>query len=425
MAQLARRPNRPVRVGQGRAAQHHQVDEFLADDAVRILRYAQVPARRHGNLHLGADAVRPLNHEAHVIHRRVDHVVRVEAQRQVRQVQAVLFHHFDGRHGIVKLGACRMQVVRAQAHRQRILFRPYRAHGVQRLAMKPGAVRHAAAVLVGALIGQGREKTGPQVAVRVVHLQPFVARVQRTPGGVRIGFVQPLDLLYRERVDRENVATAAIRNGGRGDTGPAIGVLGWQLLAGAGGGGAAVRRDFTALAAGVAKLDGGHRAHALNDGDDPGVAFNLLVVPDAGAGCRGAAIGGDGHLLPKHQGKAAGRTGAEVAHVVIVQLAVDRVVHRHGGHHGPVAQGHALEGVWAEKIGHGCLSKSLKKGGSGTAATMPQLCLNTRVRTVKRALDLGCQRSRVRCFCRAKIRSMLPFHGQGLGEICDRPPRWR
>jgi hypothetical protein len=73
-----------------------------------------------------------------------------------------------------------------------------------------------------------------------------------------------------------------------------------------------------------------------------GVTLDLLVVVDAGAAGRCPPVRGDGHLLAEDQREAAGRTSAEIAHVVIVQLAVNRVVHGHRRHHGAIAQGYSL-----------------------------------------------------------------------------------
>ena len=159
--------------------------------------------------------------------------------------------------------------------------------------------------------------------------------------------MQVFDLLDGQFLDWVDVAAATIGNGGRRDAGPAVRVVRRELLPGAFGIGAAVGRQFAALAAGVAKLDGGHSAHPLDDRRDAGVALDLVVAPDAGAGGRGPAVGGDRHLLAEHQCEIAGCTGPKVAYVVVVQLTINRVVHRHRRHYGAVAQGHAFKRVGA------------------------------------------------------------------------------
>ena len=53
----------------------------------------------------------------------------------------------------------------------------------------------------------------------------------------------------------------------------------------------------------------------------------------------------DGHLLAEHEPEAPGGPGAKVAHMVVVELAVDRIVHGHRRHGDAVAQGHTLQSV--------------------------------------------------------------------------------
>ena len=72
----------------------------------------------------------------------------------VGEVEAVLLHPADRGDRLLELGAGGVEVVRAQPHGQRQVLGPHRADGVQRLEVEPGPVLQAAAVGVGALVGQ-------------------------------------------------------------------------------------------------------------------------------------------------------------------------------------------------------------------------------------------------------------------------------
>ena len=214
-----------------------------------FLRDAEIPARAHGDADLAAHAVGALQHEADLVHRRIGHLVGVEAEREVGEVEPVVLHHLDGGDGIVELRALGMEIVGAEPHRQRVFFRPYRADRIERLAVEACTVLDAAAVLVGALIGERREEARAEVAVRIMHLEPSVAGLERAPGGFRVGLVQALDLVDRQLVYRIDVPAAAIGDRRGRDAGPAVGVVGRQLLPGAFRIGAAMRRKLTALSA--------------------------------------------------------------------------------------------------------------------------------------------------------------------------------
>ena len=71
--------------------------------------------------------------------------------------------------------------------------------------------------MILALVGQWREEAGAQVAVRIVHLQPLVARIERAHRGVGVRLVDALDLVDAELLDRVDVAATAIGNVGRRD----------------------------------------------------------------------------------------------------------------------------------------------------------------------------------------------------------------
>ena len=104
-----------MRVGQGRAAKHHQIDQLFADVAIGVLRHTEVPTGGHRDTHLGAHPVGPPDHEADFFQWGVDHLVGVEAEREIGEVEAVRFHHLDRFNSVVELGAGGVQVIGAEA----------------------------------------------------------------------------------------------------------------------------------------------------------------------------------------------------------------------------------------------------------------------------------------------------------------------
>ena len=74
-------------------------------------------------------------------------------------------------------------VVRRDAHRDRLLVRPHLAHRVKHFEREAHAVVQAAAVFVGAPVGQRRDEGRHQVAVRVMQLEPIEAGARRHFGG--------------------------------------------------------------------------------------------------------------------------------------------------------------------------------------------------------------------------------------------------
>ena len=345
MMELACRPHRPVRVCQRGPAQHDDVDQFLADDAVGHARQAQVPAGGHRDTDLTPHAGGALDHEGHVGKRHHVHVVGVEAQAQVGQIEPVVLHHPDSHHRVVELHARRVQVVGAQAHRQRQALGPDLAHGVERFKVKAQAVFQASAVFVGALVGQRREETCAEVAVCEMHFQPLEAGVQRPHRGLCIAAVDVLDLGLRHGVHRVRVL-AAVGDGRRTRDLPAVRMIRGQLRAALPG------LEFAALAPGVAQLDAGHAAHVLDDFRDARQAFDLRVVVDAAAAHAGAPVDRDRQLLGKHQAEAAGGARAQQHHVKVVHQPVSRPVHRHRRHGDAVAKRHAFERVGAKQMRH-------------------------------------------------------------------------
>ena len=346
-----------MRIGQRRTTQENQIDQFLTDHLVGHRRQAQVPAYADRDADLPTHPRAALNHEGHLVERIFPHVGRVEPQAEVGEVNAMRLHQTNRHHCVVELHAVIVQVVRSQSDGQWQTLGPDSAHRVQRLEMEANAVFQGAAVFVGADVGQGREETGPQVAMREVHLQPLETGVQGAARGIGIGPVDALDLRLAQLLHGMEMF-AAIRHGGRTPYLPAVGMVRREL------GAALPGLDLASLAAGVTQLDGRRGAHVLDDGRDAGQALDLGVVVNAAAAGAGAPVGCDSELLGEDQSEPAGGARAEQHDVKIIHKTVDRAVHRHRRHDRAVAQGNALEGVGAEQIGHGASAVAARRAWS-------------------------------------------------------------
>lgn len=214
-------------------------------------------------------------------------------------------------------------VVGAEAERQRQVLRPDLAHGVHGLDQEPRSVLLAAAVLVGALVGQRRVEARGEVAVREVHLQPLVAGLGGAHGGLGVLPVDGPDLLHGQRVHRVGPLAEAVGDVRRADDLPALGVVRGQLPAEVP---ADPRLQLAGVAAGVSQLDAGHPAHVLDHRRDARVPLDLRVGVDPGAVRRGAALGRDRHLLGVDQAEPACGAGAQVHQVEVAHLPGDRRV---------------------------------------------------------------------------------------------------
>ncbi|MCO5578383.1 hypothetical protein L7F22_032224 [Adiantum nelumboides] len=337
--------DRPVRVGQRRPPQQHDVQGAGPDGLVGGLRDAEVPARGDRDTGLRPDPPGPLHPGALLAAHRVVRVGGVAAEADVGQVEAVLAHPADRGDRLVEVRAVGVEVVGAQAHGQRILLRPHPADGVERLQQEPRAVLQAAAVGVGAAVGDRREEARPEVAVREVQLHPPVPGLGGAAGGVGVGAVQAVDLVDGQLVHGVVVLRPAERHRRRSGGQPAVGMLGREL-------GLALPGELlAALAAGVGQLDPCDPAHRLDHGDGAGVPGDLVVAPEPGAVHRGAPLGADGDLLAEDESESARRPGAEVHEVEVAHVPVVRAVHGHRRHRDAVAQGHALERERAEQGG--------------------------------------------------------------------------
>ena len=197
------------------------------------------------------------------------------------------FHGGNRDDRIFKLCAGFIEIIAAKTHGERQAFRPDRAHRINCFQMKAHPVFQTAAIGIAALIGEGGEETGPQIAMGKMQFQPFKPSRQSAACGIGIALVQHLYFRDAEFMHRVDIAPA-IGNGRWRAHLPAIRMIGWKLLLAMPG------FFLTALAPGMAKLRRRHRAHILDHGSDAGQTLNLIIIINARTACAGAAIGRDG-----------------------------------------------------------------------------------------------------------------------------------
>ena len=211
--------------------------------------------------------------------------------------------------------------------------------------METQPVFQATAVRVGSPIGQRREKTGAEIAVGKMHLQPLEAAIECSLRGGGISAVNIVDLGDREFLHRKSV-TPAVGNRRRRLELPAIGMVWRQLRL------AMPRLLLAALTPGVAQLNGRDRAHVLDNGGDPRQTVHLGIVVDAAASRAGSPFRQDRDLLGEYQPEAAGGARPQQHDVEIRHFSVDRTVHGHRRHRDAVTQRDVFEREGAEQVGH-------------------------------------------------------------------------
>ena len=103
-------------------AEELQVVGLVGRDQLHVIGYGrdpEVPANAGRDLNLALHSGGALHHEAHAVERPVLHVVRVQAEGDVREVEAVLFHAADRPDRIVEVHARFVEVIRAETHGER------------------------------------------------------------------------------------------------------------------------------------------------------------------------------------------------------------------------------------------------------------------------------------------------------------------
>ena len=312
------RAQRPRRVAQRLAAEQHDVGLARLEDVLGLLRLGDQPDRprrdagalpdRRGERHLVAGAERDLLRR------------RVAAGGAVDEIDAERAEQRRERDGVVERPAALDPVAGRDAHRQRELGRPGRAHRLDDLEQEPRAPGEVAAVGVGAQVRERREEGVEEVAVRGVDLeQPEAGRV-RAPRGRREGLDDVPDLARRELA--RHVPAVVEGHGARADRLP-------PALAGVEPPAAAPRRVHRRLAAGVRDLDSRHGAVLAHERGDAPERRDLVIRPDARVVRADAALRRDAAGLDDHGTRAAGRARAEVHEMPVGGHALDRGVLAH------------------------------------------------------------------------------------------------
>ena len=101
------------------------------------------------------------------------------ARRRIDQIHAVLAQFFRKLHRFVGIPAAVGPVGSGDADKQRQTLRPHAANGIHHLEHQPDAIVEAAAVCIGALICQRRQKLMKQIAVRRMNLNEIEAGLKR------------------------------------------------------------------------------------------------------------------------------------------------------------------------------------------------------------------------------------------------------
>jgi hypothetical protein len=207
------------------------------------------------------------------------------------------------------------------------------ADGADDFEGKSGAIGEAAAVFVGALVGERGEELVGEVAVGGVDFGE-----EETGGGGTMGGGGEVgeDLVHAGAVEGvgERIVGGEALGGGADDTGP-------TTVGGAGGVGGGPGWEGAGLAAGVGELDGGDAAVLLEEGGDAGEHGNVIVGVDAEVAGGDAAFRADGCGFRHDGAGTADGTAAEVDEMPVGGVAVHRAVLAHGGDDDAVGEGDA------------------------------------------------------------------------------------
>jgi hypothetical protein len=204
----------------------------------------------------------------------------------------------------------------ADAEEQRHRVRDGAADEIDDLEGKPRAVLEAAAVFVGARVGDRGEEFVEEVAVRVVDLDGVEPGFQGALRGGDEGGFEVLDVGFGHGFGHGEACRVRDRAGGFDVIGPAVGGFAGGVARAEPGG------DGAGFAAGVAELDADVLALRVGEFDDPAERFDLAVLPETAVFGGDAAFGLDGRGF--HEGDAGATLDypAKVGEVPVCQVAV-------------------------------------------------------------------------------------------------------
>jgi len=224
---------------------------------------------------------------------------------------------------------------------------PLGTDGVDNFEEEADAVFEAAAVVVGSLIGEGREEFVEQVAVSGVDFDEVEAcgegadgsEAECLDGGGEAGLIEGL-----------GDGVTGRKGDGRGGNGLPGSFFRQEETLGDEG------RGHASLSASVGELDAGTGSLRVEELGDALQGGNVFVFPDAEVTGGDAAFGGDGGGFQRDQGSAALGSGTEVDEMPVGGEAIFRRVLAHGGNADAIGEleGAELEGR-EEGVAHGWL----------------------------------------------------------------------
>jgi len=269
----------------------------------------------------------------------------VAAGGDIDQIDALLLHELRKGYGLGEVPACAEgfggPVGGGDADEERQVLRPDGADGADDLEREANAVVEAAAVFVGAVVGEGREELVEEVTVGGVNFDEVEAcGAGAVGGGNEVGD----DLVHAGAVECGGDGVGIVEANGGGSDG---------LPAAFGGGDGAIGLPWNGhagFAAGVGELGAGVGAVLVQEGGDALELGSVLVLPDAEIAGSDAAFRADGVGLGDDQGGAADGTAAEVDEVPVVGEAVDGGVLAHGRDGDAVGQGEAAQLEGGEEV---------------------------------------------------------------------------
>ena len=162
------RVERPVGIAQHFAGQEHQVRLPTGDDRVGLRGIGDHAHGGGGDAGFAADARRKRHLEAGADGN--GGVGNLATGRNIDQIDAVLRQQAGKLNGFVEGPAAFGPIGGGDADEERQVLRPRGADGIDDLERKAGAIFEAAAVGVGALVGERRQELVKQVAVGGVNL---------------------------------------------------------------------------------------------------------------------------------------------------------------------------------------------------------------------------------------------------------------
>lgn len=206
---------------------------------------------------------------------------------------------------------------------------PDAANGLNDLEGESNAIVEAAAVLVGAVVREGREELVKEIAVGGVDFDEIEPGGQSTTsGGNEVGD----DLVQTDAVEGggDRIGFVKADCGGRyglpsalgGEDGPCL--FPWWGHAG--------------LASGVGELRTGVCAVLVEEGGDSLEFGDVLVLPDSEVGWSNAGLWTDRIGLRDDETSAADSAAAEVNEVPVAGEAVHRGIFAHGGYNNTVGK---------------------------------------------------------------------------------------